>query len=285
MSRAEARGQTAWRRRRVRASLARGLLAGSLVAAACAPGFQVKKYRSSQELYVASLREYTRKKWENAITGFERLTLDLSARDSLLSRSHWYLAMSHERRGESLLAATSFLRLAELFPDDSLAPGALLAAGDSYAKLWRDPSLTTEYGTLAQMQYRLLESIYPDSPLRAQARTRAQRIDEWMATKEFETGMHYVKRRAFDSSLISFKFIVKQYPNTSKVKDALMQMVLVYRRPELRYFEEAKETCTTLRAAYAADAGVLLLCGSPSPAADSAAKAAGRPVPKPPSVR
>ncbi|MEP6766606.1 MAG: CBS domain-containing protein, partial [Gemmatimonadaceae bacterium] len=32
-------------------------------------------------------------------------------------RAHWFLAKSHEQRGEFLLAATSFLRLAELFPE------------------------------------------------------------------------------------------------------------------------------------------------------------------------
>ena len=254
----------------------------SVALAACAPGFQVKAHHTNPDLYAAASKEYARKKWDNAILGFERLTLDLPARDTLLSRSHWYLATAHERRGEHLLAATSFLRLAELFPDDSLADRALLAAGDAYTRLWRNPGLDPQFGMLAQMQYRLLESIYPDSPLRALAQQGQQRINEWLADKEYETALHYVRRRAFDSALISFKFVVKEYPGTPRVHDSLMRMVEVYRRPELKYVEEAKETCSTLRAAYPSDTEVAKLCPpSASTIADSTSKAAATTTPKP----
>jgi outer membrane assembly lipoprotein YfiO len=231
-----------------------------LAIVACAPGFQTKKYHTNPDLFNASMAEYNKRKWENAITGFERLTLDLSARDTLLPRAHWFLAKSHEARGEHLLAATSFMRLAETFPDDSLAPLALMAAGDSYSALWRDPGLDPQYGELAQMQYRLLASVYPDSPLRAKADAASVRIDEMHATKDYDTGVHYVKRKAFDSALIYFKDVVKTYPTSMHAREALKRMVEVYRRPEMKYVEEARETCTTLRAAYPADTSVVRLC-------------------------
>ncbi|HVT37740.1 MAG TPA: outer membrane protein assembly factor BamD [Gemmatimonadaceae bacterium] len=252
--------------------------------AACAPGFQIKRYHTNPDLYQAAYQEYTRKKWDNAIAGFERLTLDLSARDTLLARAHWYLAMAHEQRGDHLLAATSFLRLAELFPDDTLADRALLSAGNAYARLWRSPGLDPQYGTLAQMQYRLLESIYPDSPLREKARQGAQQVDEWLAEKEYETAQHYGRRHAWDSALISYKFVVKEYPNTQRVRDSLMRMVEVYRRPELKYIEEARETCGTLRAAYPADAEIMKLCGAPTANTDSASTAAAAASAKPKKV-
>ena len=244
----------------------------AVLLAACVPGFQPKKFHTNPDLFGASLAEYNKKRWDNAITGFERLTLDLSARDSLLPRAHWFLAMSHELKGEHLLAATSFLRLAETFPDDSLADDALLAAGDSYGSLWRDPGLDPTYGTMAQSEYRLLVSIYPDSPLRERAQKAIAQIDDKFATKDYETAMQYVRRRAFDSALIYFKDVVKNYPNSFRVRDAFMRMVDVYRNPVMNYQDEAKETCITLRTAYAGDAEVATLCPPPPPAADSAAK-------------
>jgi outer membrane assembly lipoprotein YfiO len=171
-----------------------------------------------------------------------------------------------------------------LFPDDTLADHALLAAGNAYAKLWRSPGLDPQYGTLAQMQFRLLESIYPDSPLREKARQGAQQVDEWLAEKEYETAQHYVRRHAWDSALISYKYVVKEYPNTQKVRDSLMRMVEVYRRPELKYVEEAKETCGTLRAAYPTDAEVVKLCGAPTANTDSATAAAPASTAKPKKV-
>ena len=241
-------------------------------AMACFGGFQVRRYPTSDGLYTASLAEFRKKKWGNAVTGFEKLTLDLSARDTLLPLSYWYLALAHENQDEHILAATTFSRLAQSFPDDTLADDALLRSGDSYLRDWRRPDLDPQYGTLAQLQYRQLRNVYPDSPLVPKADTGLRRIDEDFAAKDYTNGVFYTKRRAFDSAIIYFKDVVKDYPNTDHARLALLRMVEVYRRPELNYKEEAAETCTTLRAAYAADAEVNALC----PAVADSGRTTGR---------
>ena len=95
------------------------LVAALLVsAAACRPEFQLKRFTTNEALYSASLREFQRRKWDNAVTGFDKLTTELPARDTLLPRSYWYLASAHENLGEHLLAAQSFNRLVETFQDN-----------------------------------------------------------------------------------------------------------------------------------------------------------------------
>ena len=262
-------------------SLRRWCAAVSLSAAACAPAFQVRNYASNEALYRASFDQFNRGKWENAATGFERLTLDLGARDTLLARSHWYLAKTHDARREYLLAAQSYARLAESFPDDSLAPAALLAAGDSYFHLWRAPALDQQYGLHAQTQYRLVMSLFPDSPQRSAAEKGSQKVDEWLATKDYEIAMHYVRRRAFESSLIYFKDVVKTYPNTGHARDALMRLVENYRRPELNYQEEARETCAAMLTAYAGDPDVAALCSGRTEPASAAKVGSPSKVPAP----
>ena len=254
------------------------LAAAFTAAAACHPAFQPRSYPSSGALFNASLAEYNKKNWDNAVSGFERLTLDLSARDSLLPLAHWYLAHAHEMKLEHLLAASSYARLAESFPDDSLAPTALLLAGRSYEALWRRPDLDPTYGDLAQIQYRQFSAVYPDSPLRRQADSLSQGIDEKKALKDYGIGMHYVRRKAYESSLIYFKDVVKNYPMTKVAHDALMEMVVVYRRPELKYLPEAAETCVTLRTAYAGEAAIAALCPSAVPLDSAGVK------PKPPAA-
>jgi outer membrane protein assembly factor BamD len=228
--------------------------------AACGGGFQTRKFATNPALFHAGLNELHKKKWDNAVIAFERLTLDLAARDSLLPPSHFYLGEAHEGRGEFLLAAQSFSRVAETFPDDTLAAAGLLAAGNAYLKLWRNPALDPTYGTMAQTQYRLLSSLYPDSKFRADADKGAAKVDEMMATKDYETGRHYTRRKAFDSAIIYFKDVVRNYPNTIVSRDAMMRMVEVYRRPEMNYKDEAKEMCTALSGAYPTDAEVGALC-------------------------
>lgn len=246
---------------------------------ACSRGFQVRRFPTSDALFVASLAEFNRHKWGNAIAGFEKLTLDLSARDTLLPLSHWYLAQAHDRNKEHILAATGFARLAESFPDDTLADDALLASGSAYLSLWRNPELDPQYGALAQLQFRQLIGVYPDSPLTKTADSLLLVLDERYATKDYGTGMHYVRRGGFDSSIIYFKDVVKNYPNTDHARLALLRMVEVYRHPRMNYKEEAAETCATLRTVYAGDKDVARICPTPTdsvaartvkPAGDSA---------------
>src|SRR5439155_3952475 len=149
--------QRFWRR------AAAGLLLG--LAAACRPDFKLNRYKTHDELFRAGLREFGRRKWDNAIAVFEKLTLELPARDSLLPRSYWYLATAHERQGEHLLAAQSYTKLVETFVEDTLADDAALEAGRSYRRLWRKPSLDPTYGETALATYNTLLGLYPTSPL------------------------------------------------------------------------------------------------------------------------
>ena len=56
--------------------------ASAVLLVACKPDFQLKNLTTNESLYKASLTEYQRKHWDNAVTGFEKLTTDLPARDT-----------------------------------------------------------------------------------------------------------------------------------------------------------------------------------------------------------
>jgi outer membrane protein assembly factor BamD len=237
--------------------------------AACRPAFKPRNFPTNEALYKASLERFQKKKWSDAVTGFEKLTLDLPARDTLLPAAHWYLAKAYTGRSEHLLAAQEFTKLAENFADDSLADDALYQSGRSYARLWRRPSLDPQYGQLAQVQYRLMVTLYPDSPLRKDADAELKRLDEWFATKDFDTGEGYYRRKAFDSAIIYYRDVVKNYPNTDRARQAMIRMVQAYRSPLMNYREDAREVCATLYALYPTDPGVVKACDGMKPAADT----------------
>jgi outer membrane protein assembly factor BamD len=239
------------------------LLVLAVAATGCFRSFNPRQYSTSTALYAAGLARYEAGKWGDAIRAFERLTLDLPARDTLLARSHWYLAQSRLRNGERLLAAQAFLRLAETLPDDTLADDALFRAGRAYAELWRRPALDPQYGTFAETQYRLLLGLYPSSVYADSATAELKRLDEWFATKDYETGEHYRRRKAFDSAILYYQDVVKNHPETDKARQAMLRLVEVYRHPALRYTEDADEVCEALRAAYPQDAEVRATCAPP----------------------
>src|SRR3982751_1499570 len=99
-----------------------------LLRAACHPEFEITKFPTNEALYRAATEEFARGRWDNAVAAFEKLTTDLPARDTLLPRAHWYLARAHQEKAEWVLAGSSFTRLAESYPDDTLSDDAALEA-------------------------------------------------------------------------------------------------------------------------------------------------------------
>ncbi len=242
------------------------LLLVALLVGGCFRTFNVRQYPSAVALYRAGLEQYEKEKYTNAVTAFERLTFDLPTRDTLLPRAHWYLGQARRKNEERLLAAQSFNRLAEQFPDDSLADDAMYMAARSYREMWRRPSLDPQYGILAQAQFRLVQGVFPESPYADSSLKELLELDEWFAAKDYETGMHYVRRRGYDSALLYFRDVVTNYPNTDKARLAMLQMVRVYRLPVMNYMEDAAEVCAALRAGFPTDAEVLATCKLPTAA-------------------
>jgi outer membrane protein assembly factor BamD len=253
--------------------------AGALVAtAACHPEFQLKSFTSNESIYSASLREFQRHHWDNAITGFEKLTTDLPPRDSLLPRSYWYLASSHESNGEHLLAAESFNRLVETFPEDSLAPLAALDEARAYKSLWRRPELDPTNGETALAAYNTLIGLYPTSPLIAQAQKEIDTLEDWFAQKDFASGSYYYRRKCYDCGMIYFKDIITKYANTPTAKAAGIKLVEGYRA--VRYNDDAADMCAQLRQRYPTDPDVRLQCANiatPKPQAAATAIPAAPP--------
>ena len=245
----------------------RALLAALLLAAAaCHPDFQITQYPTNETLYRAATTEFAAGRWDNAVAAFEKLTTDLPARDTLLPRAHWYLAKAHEQRGEHVLAATSFTRLVESFPDDTLADDAALAASRAYRKMWRKPALDPTYGETALATYNTLLGLYPTSPLIPEAKKELADLEDMFAQKNYLSGMYYIRRKAYDSGIIYFKDILAKYPATPTARPALLRLVDSYKA--IRYKEDAADACAALRKTYGDDAEVRTACeGVAAPAA------------------
>lgn len=256
----------------------------AMVAGCHKNGFQPLKFPSHQALFDASLGELKKHKWDHAVAGFERLTTDLPARDPLLPESYYYLGQAHFGHHEYILAAQSFSRVAENFPEDSLADRATYETGVSYAKLWRRPALDPEYGETARSTFQSFMAAYPDSPLRDSAQKQIERLDEWFATKGYDNGVTYYKRKAYDSGIIYFRDVVKDYPKTDGARKSLIRLVQSYK--EIKYKEDVAETCGTLEQRYPGDKDVTKVCKgvkativADTTAKKPAATAAEQPVP------
>jgi len=241
------------------------LLALAVLAACHRHPFEPAKFASKEALFDASLRELRGRHWGNAVNGFEKLTTDLPARDPLLPRAFYYLGQAHEGQREYILAAQAFSRVPESFPEDTLAGPATFETGMAYSLLWRKPSLDPDYGETAISTLQSFAAAYPDSPLLPRAQQEIRKLTEWLAIKNYDTGMFYLRRKAYDPAIIYFKDVVRLYPETQHARLALLRLVDSYK--QINYKEEVAETCATLREKYAGDAEVTKACGAASTAA------------------
>jgi outer membrane protein assembly factor BamD len=229
---------------------------------ACKPPFDPKIYQNADKLYQAAMAEYKAGRYDNAAKAFEKLTLDLPARDPRLPPAFYYLAQSQGKNGEYLLSAATYNRLVDAFPQDTLVDDALYLSGRAYEREWRHPELDATYGRSAITAYESLLASYPDSPFAKNARDRLAKLDEWMAEKDYNTGYLYLKRKAYDSAILYFKDIIRLHPNAKKTKDAYLRLLEAYRA--IKYTEDARDLCDAMRKAYPNDREVLKACG-PAP--------------------
>jgi outer membrane assembly lipoprotein YfiO len=237
------------------------LLSVATAFAGCAKSFKPRNFANPEALFRASLLEYERRNWGNAQSGFEQLASDLSARDPLLAPTYFYLALTHERQKEYLLAAQAFERIVDGFPDDTLAPPAMLGAGRSYQSLWRKPVLDAEYGFKASSILRSLLSSYPDSRETIEAKARITTLDEWFAQKDYNIGVHYMRvRSAVDPAIIYFKDVVTTYPDTKVARLAWLRLHQLYTK--IRWKEDAAEACQAMWQRYPDDKDVREACGA-----------------------
>jgi outer membrane assembly lipoprotein YfiO len=232
--------------------------AALIALAGCYRTFNLRQYPGNEALYAAGVQQLQLKKWDYAVQIFEKLTLELPARDTLLPASHYHLAEAYSRRGEHLLAAQSYSRLAESFATDSLADDALYRAGREYQAMWRRPVLDPQYGGEAAATYELLLGLYPDSEWKDSASKQLGVLQEWFATKDYESGMHYMRRKAYDSAIIYMRDVVTKFPNTARSRDAYLRLAQAYEA--INYKDDRADVCKTLRERYPSDPEVAAAC-------------------------
>jgi outer membrane assembly lipoprotein YfiO len=235
----------------------RAALALLVIVAACHPEFSLKDFTSNEALYSASMKEFNHRKWDNAVTGFEKLTTDLPARDTLLPRSYWYLASAHQHLNEFLLAAQAYSHIVESFPDDSLADAAALESSRAYARLWRRPQLDPQYGEVAIASYNTLIGLYPTSKLVPVAEREIADLQNKLAIKDFEAGDYYFRRKAYDSGILYFKDVLTKYGTTPTARVAEMRLVEAYKAIK---YPDAADHCAALRARFPRDREIEQVC-------------------------
>jgi outer membrane assembly lipoprotein YfiO len=224
--------------------------------------FDPAGFAGPEPLFRATVREFRTGNFERALRGFQRLTFDLPARDTLLPYVRYYAAECHFGLRDYVTAAREFRRVADEHPTATLAPDALLRAGDSESQLWRRPELDPTHGRTALAVYQELQGRYPESAAAGVAQARVRQLNDALALKEYQNAMFYIRRGGYESGILYLRSLIATYPSAAVVPEAFVRLARTYRA--IGYREEEQEICGHLRLHYGSRPDVREACGDGS---------------------
>lgn len=196
-------------------------------------------------LWVRASDLLARRKWDDAAVAFERLQLEMRNGDPRVPRARYHLAEARLGQKSNLQAVREFRRVADDFATDSLAPIALVRAGEAYAALWRRPELDPTYGTVARATLQEVLTRFPGSPAAARADSGIAALDNKFAYKALRNAVFYLRYKAYDSAILVLKDLIATWPRTNIAPDAIEHLIETYRM--LGYAEDVRDTCEYFR--------------------------------------
>jgi outer membrane protein assembly factor BamD len=195
----------------------------------------------ADSLWRVSNELFRRGKWSRLTPVLERTVMIMDYADPRRARGYFMLGEAQMGQGHFLQAVREFRRVADEAASESLAPDALLRAGDAYGALWRRPELDPTYGEQAMATYGEVLERYPGTTAAARAQQRITELREKFAWKEYRAALFYFRFKAYDSAILSLRGVIANYPRTAVAPEALAKLVEAYAIQG--YQEDLRETC------------------------------------------
>ncbi|MGH7458861.1 MAG: outer membrane protein assembly factor BamD [Longimicrobiaceae bacterium] len=215
------------------------LLAAALLLAGCASKEVDLATVGPDDLYQRGMAAFRTGEHDQALRYLEYF-VEAHFGDERVPRAQFTVGEAYRERREYLEAAAAFQRLVASFPTHQLAPLARLATCEAYVELSPPPPLYQQYTRTAITFCQAVIANYPQTEWAESAAAKVSAMRERLALKSYQTGEHYLSRKAYDAAVIYFERTVDEFPRTSSAPAALLRLVESYR--ELGYDEEAAET-------------------------------------------
>ncbi len=235
------------------------ILAGLLLAACTGTQSVRQSAIRDADVDLAQARaDFRHGEFGRALLGFRRVQFEFTTSQQEMAEVRYFLAECDFQLGDHSAAALEFRKVADEYPSSEFAALALLRSGDANLRLWRRPELDPTPGQTALATYQELQGRFPGTDAAARAQVHIRQLNDWFADKDYQNGMFYLRRRAYDSAIIYFKDIIATYPASRHVSEALLRLVDSYRA--IRYAAELREACEHLRRYYPTTGGLDRRC-------------------------
>lgn len=172
------------------------------------------------EYFEYAKKEFDEGKYLKSITDFTIIVLKFSG-DPVVDDAQYYLAESHFKQGEYLIAASEYQKLINDYPESDYVPLAQFKKGMAYYKLSSRAELDQEYTTRAIKEFQSFLEEYPNHELEKNAETYIKECRIKLSKKKMIAANTYRKMGIYDSAVIYYDIILEDYYDTPQAVDAL----------------------------------------------------------------
>lgn len=144
-----------------------------------------------------------------------------------MDEAQYYLAMSHFKRDEFILAAFEFETLIKSYPTSELVNQARFNMALSYFNLSPEYYLDQTYTQIAIDEFQNYIELYSDDPKVAEAKDKINQLRNKIALKYFKNAELYISLNEQNAALIYYDYVLKDYFDSQYADDALLGKITV----------------------------------------------------------
>jgi outer membrane protein assembly factor BamD len=193
-------------------------LALIFLASSCKSAFEQTRTSGNSELILTSAFNYYEKKnYQRALTLLE-LVVNTLRGDARAEKAYFEYAQCHYQTNQYLLAAFYFKNFSNTFSNSPLREEAAYMSAYSNYKLSPSFRLDQKATETAIEEFQLFVNLFPTSDKVSQCNKLIDELRRKLEQKAFDEGQLYFNLRQFQSAVISFDNLLRDYPESPDVE-------------------------------------------------------------------
>ena len=172
------------------------------------------------EYFEFAKKEFDDGKYLKAVTDFTIIVLKFSG-DPVVDDAQYYLAESHFKQDEYLIAVSEYQKLINDYPESQYVALAQFKKGLAYYHLSSRAELDQEYTLKAIKEFQSFLEEFPDHELEENAENYIKELRFKLAKKKLIAATTYRKMGIYDSAIIYYDIILEDYYDSPQAIIAL----------------------------------------------------------------
>ena len=190
------------------------------------------------EIYNIGVQAMEEERWDAAVEAFQAMVL--TSGFEFAAEARLRLAQSEFQRENYIESRAEYQRTLDRFPADTTAPHAALGICRSLAELSPIPHRDQSFTRQARTNCRQVASDYAGTLVGLRASEITATMSDKLAERDYNTGLHYLKRNLLDSAVLYFEAVEEGYPASTWAPWALLKKIEVFEK--FGYRKDIEET-------------------------------------------